>query len=116
LLSSLNLARRFALVGKFDLDRDGKDDRDGLKRTMVEAGGIIVFDLPPPDVGKETGALSPRIDWYVIDDRMPLPKQPVPQTPLPNRVLAILREARLNGIRPMTIERLLSSLKRATIY
>ena len=39
---------------------------------IEEAGGIVDFDLPPADLGKETGTLTPRIDWYVTDDRMPL--------------------------------------------
>ena len=60
---------RFALIGMMDVNRDGKDDRDELKRMIQEAGGLIDFDLPPPDVGQETGTLLPRIDWYVIDDR-----------------------------------------------
>ncbi len=63
---------RFALVGKIDVNRDGRDDREELKRMIQEAGGVVDFDLPPADLGKETGTLSPRIDWYVIDDRMPL--------------------------------------------
>ena len=29
----------------------------------------IEFDLPPPDVGREIGVLTARIDWYVTDDR-----------------------------------------------
>ncbi|HEX3450299.1 MAG TPA: hypothetical protein VHS97_18740, partial [Isosphaeraceae bacterium] len=67
---SPNMPMRFALVGKMDVNRDGKDDRDELKRMIQEAGGTIDFDLPPADLGKETGTLSPRIDWYVIDNRM----------------------------------------------
>ena len=63
---------RFALVGKIDVNRDGRDDRPELKRMIQEAGGTVDFDLPPADLGKETGILSPRIDWYVTDDRTPL--------------------------------------------
>ena len=63
---------RFALVGKIDVNRDGRDDRQELKRMIEEAGGTVDFDLPPADLGKETGTLTPRIDWYITDDRMPL--------------------------------------------
>ena len=66
---SPNLPTRFALVGMMDVNRDDKDDRDELKRLIQRAGGSIDFDLPPPDVGQEVGTLSPRIDWYIIDDR-----------------------------------------------
>ena len=65
---SPNQPTRFALVGKMDVNRDSRDDREELKRMIQEAGGIVEFDLPPPDLGKETGDLTPRIDWYVIDD------------------------------------------------
>ena len=69
---SPNQPMRFALVGKIDVNRDGRDDREELKRMIQEAGGVVDFDLPPVDLGKETGKLTPRIDWYVTDDRMPL--------------------------------------------
>ena len=69
---SPNQPTRFALVGKMDVNRDSRDDREELKRMIQEAGGVVDFDLPPTDLGKETGTLSPRIDWYVIDDRSPL--------------------------------------------
>lgn len=109
---------RFALVGKMDVNRDGRDDRDELKRMIQEAGGTIDFDLPPAEIGKETGTLSPRIDWYVIDNRPPLREifatknasVEVSQEKLNQRVGEIVREARLNGIRPMTIEHLLAFL------
>ena len=98
---SPNSPTRFALIGKIDVNRDGRDDRDELKRVIDEAGGVVEFDLPPPDVGKETGRLVPRIDWYVTDVR------PVSQKELvPSRIGQVIREARLDGIRPMPIERL----------
>jgi hypothetical protein len=115
---SPNQPMRFALVGKIDVNRDGRDDRQELKRMIQEAGGTIDFDLPPADLGKETGALTPRIDWYITDDRMPLrdtyanksASVEVAQEVLSKRVGAVIKEARLNGIRPMTIERLLAFL------
>ncbi|MFI5460447.1 MAG: hypothetical protein ACHRXM_33945 [Isosphaerales bacterium] len=115
---SPNQPMRFALVGKMDVNRDSRDDRAELKRMIEEAGGIVEFDLPPPDLGKETGTLSPRIDWYVIDTRMPIRDSYEHQsdtsmaqaTRLQTRVGEVIKEARLNGIRPMTIERLLAYL------
>jgi hypothetical protein len=115
---SPNQPIRFALVGKIDVNRDGRDDRAELIRMIQEAGGTVDFDLPPADLGKETGALSPRIDWYVIDERAPLrdtftartQSAEVAQDALDKRVGAVKKEARLNGIRPMTIEHLLAFL------
>ncbi len=116
---SPNIRMRFALVGKIDVNRDGRDDREELKRMIQEAGGVVDFDLPPPDVGKETGKLSPRIDWYVTDERMPLREVYAgkggrevcsKQTALAKRMGEVIKEARLDGIRPMPIERLLAFL------
>jgi hypothetical protein len=115
---SPNQPTRFALVGKMDVNRDSRDDREELKRMIHESGGVVDFDLPPIDLGKETGALSPRIDWYVIDDRPPFrdvfAKQSdasvASQAKLDKRVGEVIKEARLNGIRPMTIGKLLAYL------
>jgi hypothetical protein len=115
---SPNMPMRFALVGKMDVNRDDKDDREELKRMIEEAGGVVDFDLPPPEVGRETGTLSPRIDWYVTDIRMPLRDQfkaksdvsLTNQSTLAKRMGEVIKEARLNGIRPLPIERLLAFL------
>jgi len=115
---SPNTPTRFALVGKMDVNRDGRDDRQELKRMIEDAGGIVDFDLPPPWVGKETGKLTPRIDWYVTDEREPLRdvylahSEPVVKMEgdLRARTGEVIKEARLDGIRPMSIEKLLSYL------
>ena len=65
-------AMRIALVGKIDINRDGQDDRGDLRRMIEAAGGQVVFDLPPPDVGRKSGDLTGRIDWFVDDEREPL--------------------------------------------
>jgi len=115
---SPNIPMRFALVGKIDVNRDGRDDREELKRMIQEAGGVVDYDLPPTEVGKQTGTLSPRIDWYVIDDRPPLRdvysrKSDNTQTAadtLAKLKSDAIKEARINGIRPMPLQRLLAFL------
>ncbi len=110
---------RFALVGKIDVNRDGKDDRQDLKRMIEDAGGVVDYDLPPPETGiKEQGKLSARISWYVIDERAPF--REVFQTKSDASIAAqsefqkkygqVIKEARLEGIRPMPISRLLAYL------
>jgi len=71
---SPNEPERIALIGKLDLNRDNRDDRADLKRLIQSAGGIVAYDLPPPDAGRESGDLNliGLCAWYVIDDRDPL--------------------------------------------
>jgi hypothetical protein len=115
---SPNTPMRFALVGKIDINRDGRDDRLELKRMIEEAGGVVDFDLPPGDVGRETGKLSPQIDWYVTDERPPFHEvynarsEPILrwEAELKKRMGEVIKEARLDGIRPMPIQRLLNYL------
>ena len=47
--------QRFDLVGKLDINRDGRDDRADLIRMIEAAGGIIEFDLAPPNVDRTAG-------------------------------------------------------------
>lgn len=110
---------QFALIGKMDVNRDGKDDRDELKRMIEDAGGTVEFDLPPPGVaGKESGKLSARIDWYVIDERIPLREFSSGRSDATISAISrfekrkgeVIKEAHLEGIRPMPIGRLLAYL------
>jgi F0F1-type ATP synthase membrane subunit b/b' len=115
---SPNMPMRFALVGKMDVNQDDTDDRQELKRMIEEAGGVVDFDLPPPDVGRESGTLSPRIDWYVIDERPPLRERfrarsevsLSSEAALEKRKGEVIKEARASGIRPLPIEKLLAFL------
>ena len=104
-----NQATRFALVGKIDVNRDGRDDREELKRMIWAAGGVVEFDLPPPEVGEEAGKITPRIDWYVTDDRIPIreaigKKHPdadlLRRAKLAQRVGEVVKEARREGTAP----------------
>jgi hypothetical protein len=117
---SPNEPMRFALIGKIDINRDGRDDRADLKRMIEAAGGIVDYDLPPPDAGKETGKLSGRDAWYVIDDPKTRPpfresygKSGITEaenTEFLKKQTEAVREARLNGVRPMELGRLLPYL------
>jgi hypothetical protein len=111
--------QRFALVGPIDIDRDGRDDRGRLKWMILRNGGTVDFDLPPPWGGKETGELTPRVDWYVTDDRLPLRdiyfsgSEPMVkmQSGFRARMGEVIKQARLDGVRPMPIERLLKVMR-----
>jgi len=118
---SPNEPMRFALIGKMDVNRDGRDDRADLIRMIESSGGIVDYDLPPPGAGKERGKISGRDAWYVIDDpetRPPLREEENRQEDLGTTEYVeflkkksdAIREARDNGVRPMLIGRLLSYL------
>lgn len=116
---SPNDPKRFALIGKIDMDRDGRDDRADLIRLIQAAGGIVDYDLPPPSVGKETGEITGRITWYVVDEREPFRNPggrsaPADVTAEEGRFnekrTEAVRKAQLLGIWPIRIERLMPSL------
>lgn len=114
---SPNEPERFALVGKIDLNRDGRDDREDVKRMIEAAGGIVVYDLPPAKVGQESGKLSPRLAWYIVDELEPIRsivRKPEPPSEgdlrFEKRKSDIIAEARLYGIRPLPLERLAAYL------
>lgn len=119
---SPNAPMKFALIGKIDVNRDGVDDRDDLKRLIEAAGGKIEYDLPPPNSGKEFGKLTADIAWYVTDD----PKERPPlrdsyqgnqsdssvaeQAQFEKRFGEMVKEARELGLRPIALGRLLAYL------
>jgi hypothetical protein len=115
---SPNDPMRFALIGKMDVNRDGRDDREDLKRMITAAGGIVDYDLPPPEAGKESGQLTGRDAWYVFDDRMPFVLEfktgkegtTIEQEEFLKKQSEAIKEARLLGVRPMAIGRLLTYL------
>ena len=96
---------RIALVGKIDINRDGKDDRDDLKRMIEAAGGQVVFDLPPPDVGRKSGDLTGRIDWYVDDEREPLIQNESRQSTLTGNEQEAFLKTRSDTIRELRAQR-----------
>lgn len=110
---------RMALIGKMDIDRDGRDDRGNLIRLIQAAGGIIEYDLPPPGVGRESGELTGQSRWYVIDDRGAFrPETNRKESDAPSadqqafeeKRAAAIRKAESLGVQPIRIDRLLSSL------
>lgn len=115
---SPNQPQRFALVGKMDVDRDGRDDREDLKRLIRQAGGVIDYDLPPPEIGPETGEISGLTTFYVLDNREPLRPPTGRASDFPGtetqewlaKRSAALQKAQDNGVRPINIGRLLAYL------
>ena len=47
--------QRFDLIGKIDINRDGRDDRADLIRMIEASGGVVEYDLPPPNADRGPG-------------------------------------------------------------
>ena len=99
---SFDHPQRFALVGKLDTNRDGRDDRGDVIRMIEASGGVVEYDLPPPGVnrspgqaavarafarlgqteppavGRSVGKISGLAYAYVVDDRAPLTRNVKP--------------------------------------
>jgi len=99
--------QRFALIGPMDIDRDGRDDRARLAWMILRNGGTVDYDLPV--AGSASGGISARTTWYVVDDNR-VPGWSLPAPFLQARAKAV-KQARLAGIRPMPLVRLLARLK-----
>lgn len=107
--------QEFALIGKLDLNRDGKDDRDDVKRLIAFSGGKVTYELVlRKGETVEEGKLSGKVAWYVDDDR-PLSIEQlnalsVAERDFEARKNEVLREARSLGIRPLPLTRLPGTL------
>ncbi|MDX2035941.1 MAG: hypothetical protein SFX72_04770 [Isosphaeraceae bacterium] len=133
--------QRFILIGKLDVDRDGRDDRQEVIRMIEQAGGMVEYDLPPADVsvepgraavartyaqagetvpdpiGRSSGKITGLATAYVTDERSALrdnSQKTVVETKedqaFRQERTRATREARDNGVRPMTLDRLLTYL------
>ncbi len=61
-----NKVVEFALVGKMDLNGDGKDDRNTVKALIEQSGGKVTADLTPE--GILVGQLSVDTRWMVVGE------------------------------------------------
>ena len=57
---------QIALVGKMDIDGDGRDDRDRLVNLIEQNGCQVAMDMSPS--GEVKGQLSPQVRWMVVGD------------------------------------------------
>lgn len=114
-----NDPKKIAIVGRIDINRRGRgvDDRADLKRLIEQAGGQVVFDLPPPHKGHESGNPNDLgISMYVIDERPPIFADHAQEDfseefkVFDERKREVIKKFRENNVPPMTVERLLPML------
>ena len=60
---------RFALVGVMDIDEDGSNDRDLVKRLIEMNGGVV--DAMMDDDGNQTGPMSVHTRYLIVGDAPP---------------------------------------------
>ena len=65
--------QRFALIGKIDVNRDGRDDRAELIRMIEAAGGVIEYDLPPPNTDRAPGQQAVARAFARLGEPLPPP-------------------------------------------
>ncbi|MFO0956184.1 MAG: hypothetical protein U0800_01815 [Isosphaeraceae bacterium] len=114
-----NDPKKIAIVGPIDINRRGHgvDDRADLKRLIEQAGGKVVYDLPPPRKGRESGDPNDLgISMYVLDERPPIFADHAQEDSseeykqFEEHKLEIIKKFRESNIPPMTVERLLPML------
>jgi flagellar motility protein MotE (MotC chaperone) len=62
---------RYALIGRMDINRDGKDDRAELIRLIEASGGLIEYDLAPPGSDRSAGRLAVERTFNKIGEPVP---------------------------------------------
>ena len=63
--------QRFDLIGKIDINRDGRDDRGDLIRMIEASGGVIEYDLPPPNVDRTIGQAAVARGYARLGEQVP---------------------------------------------
>lgn len=114
-----NEPKKIAIIGPIDINRRGRgvDDRADLRRLIEQAGGQVVYDLPPPRKGRETGNPNDLgISMYVIDERPPIfGDHAIEDTSeeykqFEEHKREIIKKFRESNILPMPVDRLLPML------
>ena len=100
----------FALVGKMDIDGDGKDDRETVKALIAQNGGEVMVDLPPG--GVVSGKLTVETRWMVMGEDFKVRKEMTSaDTAFAKDQRALESEAKSLGISRINLDKLLGWLR-----
>ena len=100
-----------ALMGKMDIDGDGKDDRETVKALIVQNGGKVTMDMAPG--GKPNGALTVNTRWLVLGDEFKVVGKELSKadTDAAKERKALESQARALGISQINLDKLLGYLR-----
>ncbi len=88
----------FGLVGKFDLDGDGRDDREAVKALIVENGGEVSLDLGLD--GELQGEINDQMRWLILGDG-----------PTGSAKDELIEQAKSRGVRRISFDKFLAYLE-----
>ena len=97
--------RRFALVGKLDIDGDGKSDIEKIRGLIRRGGGTI--DAVVDETGKQTGEISIDTRFLVMGT---MPSGAEAEGAASTRFSKILKQADELGIDRMSLDRFLEQV------
>ncbi|MFN9624957.1 MAG: hypothetical protein ACK6AT_01665 [Planctomycetota bacterium] len=101
----------FGLVGKLDINGDGRDDRDTVKALIAQNGGDVSVDLRPD--GRMEGNLNVNTRWLVVgDDFKVLGGQlDAASEVMAKRRLEIEQQAKSMGVSRINLDKLMGYLR-----
>lgn len=101
----------FGLVGKLDIDGDGKDDRDTVRALIAQNGGDVSVDLRPD--GRVEGNLSVNTRWLIVGDEFKVlgDKLAGANEVVAKKRLEIEQQAKAMGISRINLDKLMGYLR-----
>ena len=103
---------QFALVGKMDINNDGRDDRELVKELIRQSGGEIVEEVLPD--GRSQGQMSVDTRWLVIGEQYeesPNAAENAQATAYRQKYADITKRARGLGVSQMNLDKLMNWLR-----
>ena len=101
----------FGLVGKLDINGDGKDDRDTVKALIAQNGGDVSVDLRPD--GRMEGNLNVNTRWLVVGEEFKVlgGQLDAASEVMGKRRLELEQQAKSMGVSRINLDKLMGYLR-----